>query len=272
MAERILLCNCSKADIIPEGTKVKLLLALAASGREFAAVPDLCGMAARRAGELRQLAEADSLKVIACYSRAVRWLLDFAGLSIGQDRLEVLNMRTQSAEEIIKRLPRPRPSSDSVVALPDPEDDDGWAPWFPVIDYDRCVECGQCLSFCLFGVYARAKRGKITVANPENCKNKCPACARICPEAAIIFPKAEDDEIAGAEVAGKAVKRRGPAALKEKIKAGDLQALLAERRKSLRNQPPAQPGRDRERDCNRATEERDRGIREAEDNEQTSSH
>ena len=24
-----------------------------------------------------------------------------------------------------------------------------WLPWFPVIDYDRCTNCMQCLSFCL---------------------------------------------------------------------------------------------------------------------------
>ena len=28
-----------------------------------------------------------------------------------------------------------------------------WKPWFPVIDYDRCTNCMQCLSFCLFDVY-----------------------------------------------------------------------------------------------------------------------
>src|SRR5687767_1981373 len=28
-----------------------------------------------------------------------------------------------------------------------------WKPWFPVIDYQRCTNCMQCLSFCLFEVY-----------------------------------------------------------------------------------------------------------------------
>src|SRR5262245_26837729 len=28
-----------------------------------------------------------------------------------------------------------------------------WKPWFPVIDYSRCTNCMQCLSFCLFDVY-----------------------------------------------------------------------------------------------------------------------
>ena len=27
-----------------------------------------------------------------------------------------------------------------------------WKPWFPVIDYDRCTNCMQCLSFCLFEI------------------------------------------------------------------------------------------------------------------------
>ena len=31
----------------------------------------------------------------------------------------------------------------------------GWKPWFPVIDYDRCTNCMQCLSFCLFGVVSK---------------------------------------------------------------------------------------------------------------------
>jgi hypothetical protein len=28
-------------------------------------------------------------------------------------------------------------------------------PGFPVIDYDKCTNCMQCLSFCLFGVWLR---------------------------------------------------------------------------------------------------------------------
>jgi hypothetical protein len=28
-----------------------------------------------------------------------------------------------------------------------------WKPWFPVIDFSRCTNCMQCLTFCLFDVY-----------------------------------------------------------------------------------------------------------------------
>ncbi|MCB1063144.1 MAG: ferredoxin family protein [Verrucomicrobiae bacterium] len=64
-----------------------------------------------------------------------------------------------------------------------------WKPWFPVIDYDRCTNCMQCLSFCLFDVYSVDDNQKIQVKNQDNCKTNCPACSRVCPEVAIMFPK-----------------------------------------------------------------------------------
>lgn len=64
-----------------------------------------------------------------------------------------------------------------------------WKPWFPVIDYSRCTNCMQCLSFCLFDVYGVSSENKIQVQNNDNCKTNCPACSRVCPEVAIMFPK-----------------------------------------------------------------------------------
>jgi Pyruvate/2-oxoacid:ferredoxin oxidoreductase delta subunit len=72
-----------------------------------------------------------------------------------------------------------------------------WKPWFPVIDYDRCTNCMQCLSFCLFGVYGVDKESRIQVQNNDNCKTNCPACSRVCPEAAIMFPKYKAGPING---------------------------------------------------------------------------
>ena len=71
--------------------------------------------------------------------------------------------------------------------------------WYPVIDGARCINCKQCLRFCLFGVYEFDARFRVSVVNPNNCKPGCPACARICPNSAIMFPLYEkDDAIAGA--------------------------------------------------------------------------
>ena len=75
-----------------------------------------------------------------------------------------------------------------------------WKPWFPVIDYDRCTNCMQCLSFCLFGVYGVDEQNKIQAQNHDNCKTNCPACSRVCPEAAIMFPKYKAGPINGDEV------------------------------------------------------------------------
>jgi NAD-dependent dihydropyrimidine dehydrogenase PreA subunit len=71
--------------------------------------------------------------------------------------------------------------------------------WYPVIDGSRCINCQHCLQFCLFGVYELDANGKVQVLNPDQCKPGCPACARICPQSAIMFPLYEkDDAIAGA--------------------------------------------------------------------------
>jgi len=70
--------------------------------------------------------------------------------------------------------------------------------WYPVIDYDRCTGCMQCMEFCLFGVFDQI-RERLEAAHPELCKAGCPACSRVCPSQAIIFPlHPEDRVIAGA--------------------------------------------------------------------------
>lgn len=71
--------------------------------------------------------------------------------------------------------------------------------WYPVVDAERCKNCGQCHQFCLFGVYDLDEAGRVRVANPDNCKPGCPACSRICPAGAIMFPLyGKDEAIAGA--------------------------------------------------------------------------
>lgn len=69
--------------------------------------------------------------------------------------------------------------------------------WYPVIDYSRCTNCMECLDFCLFGVYGVDTLDSILVEQPDNCKKGCPACSRVCPENAIIFPQHKTPAIAG---------------------------------------------------------------------------
>ncbi len=71
--------------------------------------------------------------------------------------------------------------------------------WYPVIDYSRCTNCLECLDFCLFGVYGVDSIERILVENQDQCKKGCPACSRVCPQQAIIFPEYKSPAIAGAE-------------------------------------------------------------------------
>ncbi len=69
--------------------------------------------------------------------------------------------------------------------------------WYPVLDYSRCVGCRQCYDFCLFGVFD-LEGDRVVAVEPDRCKPGCPACARVCPRGAIMFPDCPDPAIAGA--------------------------------------------------------------------------
>jgi Pyruvate/2-oxoacid:ferredoxin oxidoreductase delta subunit len=104
-----------------------------------------------------------------------------------------------------------------------------WKPWFPVIDYDRCTNCMQCLSFCLFGVYGVDTAGKIQAQNEDNCKTNCPACSRVCPEAAIMFPKYKSGPINGDAVSAEDLQREKMKIDISALLGGDVYSMLRER-------------------------------------------
>jgi Pyruvate/2-oxoacid:ferredoxin oxidoreductase delta subunit len=129
-----------------------------------------------------------------------------------------------------------------------------WKPWFPVIDYDRCTNCMQCLSFCLFGVYGVDQENRIQAQNQDNCKTNCPACSRVCPEAAIMFPKYKAGPINGDVVQDSDLGR-------EKMKI-DISALLGgDVYSALRQRSDAAKARfSKERDDKKALQERQKCL------------
>ncbi len=110
--------------------------------------------------------------------------------------------------------------------------------WYPVIDYDRCTNCMECIDFCLFGVYGVDDQARILVEQQDNCKKGCPACSRVCPENAIIFPGHKSPAIAGAdgEVAGLKIDLSrlfgAPSALEMAVKERDRE-LIADGREAV---------------------------------------
>ena len=139
----------------------------------------------------------------------------------------------------------------SEAGVPEPG---GWKPWFPVIDYDRCTNCMQCLSFCLFDVYGVSSDGKIQVRNQDNCKTDCPACSRVCPDVAILFPKYRHGPIHGGEVNSDDIRRETMKVDISALLGGDIYQALRDRSAKAKSRFS------KERDEDRALKERMRCL------------
>ena len=164
------------------------------------------GYPASRSRAGTQSAGAAPLLVVGRFSDGVRPELSESGAPA---RCE--NVAGFSSAQVVELVEANRESLQPAARAP-------WKPWFPVIDYDRCTNCMQCLSFCLFGVYGVDGERRIQVQNQDNCKTNCPACSRVCPEAAIMFPKYKAGPINGDLVSQADLQR-------EKMKI-DISALL----------------------------------------------
>lgn len=229
----IVICECHNARLIPEVT-IRRVSELLEGTAPVVRVDDLCAMAAGRDPRLADWAAEGELVICACYERAVRSIFHLGGAEL-EESTEFFNLRTEQPEAIAAGLPGGgEAGTPTAIEATDP----AWYPWFPVIDYERCKNCKQCLNFCLFGVYALAPDKTVAVTRPHKCKTGCPACARVCPYAAIIFPKYEKSPINGdAVVESEWVKSHAEAAisLKDRL-SGNLYQLLRSR-----NSPSASP-------------------------------
>ncbi len=204
----ILFCNCQARKDSPVWTETALFLELHREIQYFV-LTDLCGFCVENPKKLTEMIEnARNVLLISCSTRVVTLLLHQAGVEntekiryfnlLEDDQIklvEVIGEFTDNNRTISLELKNEGKASDSKVTripcVPGKtllKSDPLWPAWYPVIDYSRCNNCGQCADFCLFGVYLKSA-GRVEVANPANCKNNCPACARICPSVAIVFPK-----------------------------------------------------------------------------------
>ncbi len=101
---RVLYCHCAYAQVIPKDVKESVLRSLCDSGLPFDAVADLCEMSARRDPSLKTLAGDGTLKIAACYPRAVKWLFNAAGAPLEIQHCEVVNMRIETAADASLKL------------------------------------------------------------------------------------------------------------------------------------------------------------------------
>jgi NAD-dependent dihydropyrimidine dehydrogenase PreA subunit len=220
----ILICHC-RAGLLAGETLDQILNSLKTLSVDLIHLHDLCAISLNDQNALKEVAARYDHKIlVACYPRAIKYILEQGGLDSGGYRL--LNFRELSPGRILEEItgelksapvnidpgftdagteistahitggnngPYARPEIHSIVTgLNVPA-------WYPVIDTTRCTLCGKCAKFCLFGVY-EFDRKSLKVVNPLSCKNNCPACGRLCPESAIIFPRlAENTSLSGGE-------------------------------------------------------------------------
>ncbi len=117
------------------------------------------------------------------------------------------------------------------------------ARWYPIVDRNRCEGCLECLNFCLFGVFGTDTSENLFVEQPDACRDGCPACARVCPGGAIMFPHFNNPAIAGDPKASPDERNVTLVDLFQSAGLGDSSpdsAAQAERDKALREQTEAQ--------------------------------
>jgi len=58
--------------------------------------------------------------------------------------------------------------------------------WYPMINYEKCIECGACIAKCSHGVYDKTSALPLVIA-PDSCIQGCTGCGRLCPVGAIEY-------------------------------------------------------------------------------------
>lgn len=121
--------------------------------------------------------------------------------------------------------------------------------WYPVIDYGRCKNCLECLNFCLFGVFGLDFSERILVEQPDACRNGCPACSRVCPNLAIMFPQHDSPAIAGDPAASPTGFEFNLVQLLGSTSPEDLAAAERDRALSEKSAEPSPTGQPPEKDA-----------------------
>jgi NAD-dependent dihydropyrimidine dehydrogenase PreA subunit len=195
MREPVVVAERLEADEAQQ-TLVEEIVALASQhGHDVLVVPDLYHLADDSVvwPALRELPATATLWAWQ-HPRPLRWLLHRHGVDASEWRF--VDLRTVETPATAYEAPPVHPEHVGAVRR---MSEAPAARWYPVIDHERCEACGHCHQFCLFGVYDHAAETGVRVSQPDNCKPGCPACSRVCPHGAIMFPLYDQDSaIAGA--------------------------------------------------------------------------
>ena len=197
---------------------------------ELKILPHLYDLAPEGAGmEFLRGVPGDLIVAVSLYPRAARWLLSANQIEGRPGRSALIDgeddgppddvpqrtiwcfdlRRHNDAAELLAEIGRIADETDgqpvdaadrgpTTSAAVDARIDEGTQfRWYPVVDFESCENCLECLNFCLFGVFNIDESGQLFVEQPDACRDGCPACARVCPSQAIMFPHHSTPAIAG---------------------------------------------------------------------------
>lgn len=233
LGKHILYCSCG-GERIGDEIKASVENALRRSDVKVTVLSDLCGLAILQKEKLSGLfGPGNEYMVIGCYKRTMKLLFARIGYTPLPEIREHLNLLLETVESVSKRIAEFAAGAIGLAERTEITEGSGMPSWYPVIDPARCTNCGQCADFCLFGVYEKTDTHPMVVY-PQGCKSNCPACGRICPATAIIFPKYRNGgAIGGSEEIDEQGEQKRQAQDIEQVLGDDLYGAL-ERRKTKR--------------------------------------
>jgi len=220
----LIYCKCT-AGIISEQKQNEIAGLMQQAETDVVELQDLCAFTVNETEKLAEInSKYEQKTIVACYPRAISNM--FRQNKIEMENYEVVNYREKSVAEIGEEIDKQMKSENPVYEVA--KNSLEVSAWYPVIEESRCIYCGKCARFCVFGVYKFSKKS-LEVVEPLNCKNNCPACGRTCPTSAIIFPRLKENSVlSGAE----------PGAEEKKTATqtqGGLFVMLNERNNNRRN-------------------------------------
>jgi len=104
MSKKVIYCNCG-GDIISDKVKETVSNFLYTEKVEATQLSDLCGLCVSDKGDIQKIfSSSEPTLIAACHPRAVKKLLDFAGVKSSFENIAFLNLRDTNETEIISLL------------------------------------------------------------------------------------------------------------------------------------------------------------------------